>query len=172
MNQPTLSLSKLLFFPIYKSRVTFHKHFTKSPKNQIQRYHHLLWLGLKYLLGTRSVCLCRFADRKKQKEEAEDTTTSSTYQRRAWDSWDTAQSPRATESPVTSSSSQVVTTTCWSQLISWPFRELLGADQTMVQIMRFITQDTATATAHLTRYVNRITVFPAFFYPCLSTTFH
>lgn len=33
----------------------------------------------------------RFADRKKQREEAEDTTTSSTHQRRAWDSWDTAE---------------------------------------------------------------------------------
>jgi len=42
----------------------------------------------------------RFADRKKQREEAEETTPSSTSQRRTWDSWDKA------ESPLNSTSSQ------------------------------------------------------------------
>ena len=80
-----------------------------------------------YLYSTILVCLCRFADRKKQREEAEETTTSSTYQRRAWDSWDT------TESPLTlSKSGQVVTVpsvhfklsldlseSCWGAIKLW-----------------------------------------------------
>ena len=98
----------------------------------------------------------RFADRKKQREEEDTSNTSSTYQRRAWDT--ESSYSRSAESPVTSSNGQVRDNHHHhhnSLQITFLklFRELLEADQATVLKMKGLTQDTATTTVLHTRYV-------------------